>query len=67
MGLYDVTPEEIAAIGWTGSDPPAYPRFPVTKGLNGVAAATHQPVVVQDVTTDSRYLTAFGTTRDLWL
>src|SRR5687768_12976236 len=32
VGLYDVTPEEIVAIAWTGSEPPAYPRFPVTKG-----------------------------------
>jgi L-methionine (R)-S-oxide reductase len=63
VGLYDVTPEEIVAIAWTGSDPPAYPRFPVTKGLSSAAVATRAPVVVQDVTTDPRYLTAFGSTR----
>jgi L-methionine (R)-S-oxide reductase len=63
VGLYDVTPEEIVAIAWTGSDPPAYPRFAVTKGLSGTAVATQEPVVVQDVTTDDRYLTAFGGTR----
>lgn len=63
VGLYDVTPEEIVAIAWTGSEPPAYPRFPVTKGLSGAAVATREPVIVQDVTTDPRYLTAFGSTR----
>lgn len=63
VGLYDVTPEEIVAIAWTGIDAPAYPRFPVTKGLSGAAVATQAPVVVQDVTTDPRYLTAFGSTR----
>jgi GAF domain-containing protein len=63
VGLYDVTPEEIVAVAWTGSAPPAYRRFPVTKGLSGAAVATHEPVVVQDVTTDPRYLTAFGSTR----
>jgi L-methionine (R)-S-oxide reductase len=63
VGLYDVTPEEVVAIAWTGSDPPAYPRFPVTKGLSGAAVASRAPVVVQDVTTDPRYLTAFGSTR----
>ena len=63
VGLYDVTPEEVVAIAWTGSDPPAYPRFPVTKGLSGAAVATREPVVVQDVTTVPRYLTAFGSTR----
>ena len=63
VGLYDVTPGEVVAIAWTGEDPPAYPRFPVTKGLSGAAVVTRQPVVVQDVTTDPRYLTAFGSTR----
>jgi len=63
VGLYDVTPEEVVAIAWTGSESPAYPRFPVTKGLSGAAVATGKPVVVQDVTTDARYLTAFGSTR----
>lgn len=63
VGLYDVTPDEIVAIAWTGSEPPAYPRFPVTSGLSGAAVAAREPVIVQDVTTDSRYLTAFGSTR----
>jgi putative methionine-R-sulfoxide reductase with GAF domain len=63
VGLYDVTPEEIVAIAWTGSNRPAYPRFPVTQGLSGAAVATRRPVIVQDVSTDPRYLTAFGSTR----
>ena len=62
VGLYDVTPEEIVAVAWTGSDPPAYPRFPVTKGLSGTAVATREPVVVQDVAADPRYLRTFGST-----
>jgi L-methionine (R)-S-oxide reductase len=62
VGLYDVTPSEIAAIGWTGSVAPAYPRFPRDKGLNGAAVATREPVIVQDVSSDPRYLTAFATT-----
>lgn len=63
VGLYDVLPSEIAAIAWTGTTAPAYPRFPVTQGLSGAAVAARQPVIVQDVTQDSRYLTAFGSTR----
>jgi putative methionine-R-sulfoxide reductase with GAF domain len=63
VGLYDVTLTEIVAIAWTGSDAPAYPRFPVSQGLSGAAVATGQPVVVQDVSRDPRYLTAFGSTR----
>jgi L-methionine (R)-S-oxide reductase len=34
----------------------------VTQGLSGAAVATRKPVVVQDVTADPRYLTAFGST-----
>jgi GAF domain-containing protein len=63
VGLYDVTATEITAIAWTGTAAPAFPRFPITKGLNGVAVASRRPVVVQDVTSDPRYLTTFGATR----
>src|SRR5688572_17500729 len=63
VGLYDVSASEITALAWTGSVAPAHPRFPVTQGLSGAAVATRQPVIVQDVTQDARYLTAFGSTR----
>jgi L-methionine (R)-S-oxide reductase len=63
VGLYDVTPTEIAAIGWTGHDAPAFPRFARTQGLNGAAVAARAPVIVQDVSRDERYLTTFGATR----
>ena len=63
VGLYDVGQETISVLGWDGPDPPAYPSFPVTQGLNGAAVASGQPVVVQDVTRDSRYLTTLGSTR----
>jgi GAF domain-containing protein len=63
VGVYDVTPTEIAVVAWDGPEPPTYPRFPITKGLNGAAVATKRAVVVQDVTTDSRYLTTIGGTR----
>jgi L-methionine (R)-S-oxide reductase len=62
VGLYDVTDTGIAAIAWTGTDPPAYPSFPRTQGLNGAAVSTGEPVISQDVATDPRYLTAFATT-----
>ena len=54
VGLYDVTPTTITAIAWTGSEAPAFPSFPITQGLNGAAVATRAPVIVQDVTRDSR-------------
>ena len=47
VGLYDVTATEIAAIGWTGTEAPAFPRFPIGQGLNGAAVLSAMPVVVQ--------------------
>jgi L-methionine (R)-S-oxide reductase len=63
VGLYDVDEAEIAAIGWTGRNAPAHPRFPVSQGLSGAAVRSGSPVVVGDVSKDPRYLTALGSTR----
>ena len=63
VGLYEVTSTEIAALAWTGTQAPTFPRFPITRGLNGAAVASRRHVVVQDVTRDPRYLTTFGATR----
>ena len=62
VGLYAVTDQEITAIGWSGPGAPAHPHFPVTQGLSGTAVATGRAVVVNDVTADPRYLTAFAST-----
>ncbi len=62
VGLYEVTEQEIAVIGWSGPTAPAYPRFPVTQGLSGAAVAARRAVVVNDVTADPRYPTAFAST-----
>jgi len=63
VGIYEVGPEEISVIGWSGPDAPAHPRFPKDRGLCGAAAASGKTVVVGDVTEDPRYLTTLGTTR----
>jgi L-methionine (R)-S-oxide reductase len=63
VGIYEVSGEEIVVIGWSGPGEPAYPRFPSTHGLSGAALSSGEAVVVGDVTTDERYLTAFGSTR----
>jgi GAF domain-containing protein len=62
VGLYEVTEQEIVAIGWSGPGAPEHPRFPVTQGLSGAAVAARDAVVVNDVTADPRYLTAFAST-----
>jgi len=63
VGIYTVGPDEIAVVGFTGEAAPVFPRFPVTQGLNGAAVSSREPIVVNDVVEDPRYLTAFGSTR----
>jgi L-methionine (R)-S-oxide reductase len=63
VGLYDVTPNHITAIAWTGGLAPAFPSFPRCQGLNGAAVASGRALMVQDVSQDPRWLTTFGTSR----
>lgn len=62
VGVYDVDPELVFIIAYSGPSAPAYPQFPVTKGLTSTAIREQQTVVVGDVASDPRYLTAFGST-----
>jgi L-methionine (R)-S-oxide reductase len=65
VGIYDVdrAAGTVKNIVWSGPGAPEYPKFPITKGLTGAAISTRKTVNVGDVAADSRYLTAFGTTR----
>lgn len=63
VGIYDADRHEIAIIAWSGPGAPAYPRFPADQGLSGSAVRSRAAVIVNDVTKDPRYLTAFSTTR----
>jgi L-methionine (R)-S-oxide reductase len=63
VGIYEVTEDEIAAVGWSGTEAPTYPRFPRSQGLCGAAVKSRMPVVVGDVREDPRYLTTFVNTR----
>ena len=63
VGIYAVGSREISVIGWSGPEPPAHPRFPKERGLCGSAAASGSTVLVNDVTSDPRYLTTLGNTR----
>jgi len=62
VGIYDVSPEQVSIIAYSGPGAPAFPQFPTTKGLTASAIRDRQTVVVGDVASDPRYLTAFGTT-----
>jgi GAF domain-containing protein len=63
VGIYEVGPEEISVVGWSGPEAPAHPRFPKDRGLCGAAAASGKLVLVPDVTKDSRYVTTLTSTR----
>jgi glyoxylase-like metal-dependent hydrolase (beta-lactamase superfamily II)/putative methionine-R-sulfoxide reductase with GAF domain len=63
VGIYDVTSTEVRILGWSGSEKPDHPSFDRSLGLTGSAVSTGATVVSQDVTRDSRYLSAFSTTR----
>jgi L-methionine (R)-S-oxide reductase len=62
-GLYDVLAREIVVIAWSGPEAPTHPRFSIDKGLNGACVSSREPVIVQDVASDCRYLTTIGGTR----
>jgi L-methionine (R)-S-oxide reductase len=57
VGVYRVTADEIQNLAWSGPGAPAHRSFPVDRGLSGVAVATKQAVVSNDVSSDDRYLT----------
>jgi L-methionine (R)-S-oxide reductase len=65
VGLYDVDRERglVINIAWSGAGAPAFPTFPITKGLTSRAIAGKRTVNVGDVAGDADYLTALGTTR----
>jgi len=62
VGVYDVDPEAVSAIAWSGPAAPAYPTFPSSKGLTSSAIKEKATVVAGDVTNDPRYLTTQGST-----
>lgn len=73
-GIYDVGSELVSIVAYSsasagahagdsGPGAPAYPAFPASKGLTGSAIREKATIVVGDVRTDPRYLTAFGNTR----
>lgn len=62
VGVYDVDPETVSIVGWSGPGAPGFQTFPSNKGLTGAAIAEKKAVNVGDVRNDPRYLTAFGST-----
>jgi len=59
----DIQRGVVSNIAWSGTGPPEYPTFPLTKGLTSRAIAEKKTINVGDVTNAPEYLTAFATTR----
>lgn len=62
VGVYKIERDDFVIVAGTGDHPPTYARFPVTQGLCGVVAETHETLIVGDVREDPRWLPAFWTT-----
>lgn len=63
VGVYDVDEQNVSILGWSGPGAPAHPTFPIAEGLTGAAIREKKAVIVGDVRSDPRYLTAFGSTQ----
>src|SRR6058998_4074435 len=63
LAVYKIIKDEFVILAETGSEPPSYPRFPITQGLCGAALDSGEPIIVGDVHKDLRYLPTFHTTR----
>ncbi len=53
----------VSNLAWSGPGAPAYPAFPITKGLTSKAITGKKTINVGDVTRDADYLTALGGTQ----
>ena len=65
VGVYDVDLDRglVSNVAWSGPAAPAYPTFPVTKGLTSRGIAEKKTINVGDVSRDPGYLIALDTTR----
>jgi L-methionine (R)-S-oxide reductase len=65
VGIYvvDIDGGVVSNIAWSGPNAPAYPTFPISKGLTSRAITERKTINVGDVAADSDYLTALGSTQ----
>ena len=60
--IYALAGDELVLLGWSGDEAPLTRRMSVSTGLNGAAVTSRETIVVNDVTTDARYLPSFSST-----
>ena len=65
VGVYwvDAEARELVLGPWTGPEATEHTRIPMGVGICGAAATSGQTEIVEDVTTDPRYLACFASTR----
>lgn len=63
VGVYFVEGDELVLGPWQGPQPTEHVRIPVGEGVCGAAAESGVTEVVDDVSTDDRYLRCFAWTR----
>jgi GAF domain-containing protein len=63
VGIYLVEGDELVLGPWKGPQATEHVRIPVGEGICGAAAASGRTEIVDDVTTDDRYLACFPSTR----
>jgi len=63
VGIYLVRDGELVLGPWRGPEATGHVRIPIGKGICGAAAASGKTEVVDDVSSDPRYLACFPSTR----
>jgi L-methionine (R)-S-oxide reductase len=63
VGIYLVEGDELVLGPWKGAQATEHVRIPIGRGVCGAAAATGRTEVVDDVSTDDRYLACFLSTQ----
>ena len=63
VGVYRLDGDTLSLAAWKGAQATEHTRIPIGQGICGLAARTRETVVVPDVSTDTRYVACFPSTR----
>ena len=63
VGIYRLEADELVLAAWQGPQPTRHVRIPLGEGICGSAARTGETEVVAEVSSDTRYLACFASTR----
>lgn len=63
VGIYLIQGKDLILNAWKGKQPTEHTKIPAGKGICGVAAVSGQTEVISDVSSDSRYLACFLSTK----